>query len=158
MSKSIYISCPITVTNGEKIGIMQRLYNICGDATISYWVKDTPYDAAMITDADIVVIVHPINLFKYTMPSLPVGVRKEFERAIKEKKKIYGAYRNVTGEYNFYEIGEMKDGLVSLVIGTTASIVHECTDSAAGTSVFDVEMLTDRITVLKKDELLLLLR
>lgn len=158
MGKSIYISCPVTVDNNTKLQITQSLYNICGTATVSSWVKDTFYYPTLLGNADIVVIVHPDNRFKYNIHSLPVGVRKELVRAVKEKKKIYGAYKNAAKEYNFYAIADVTDKLICLVPGTTADIVRECTNPPKETPVFDVELLTDRITALKKDELLLLLR
>jgi hypothetical protein len=105
--KKVYISCPVSISQNQLKDIRLAA---CKNNTINayYWQRNgsKSYSTDLVTTADAVVIVHPNNSFKFDKLSLPVGVLKEYNLAVKFNKPIYLAYQSSYG-WNMYEIEDL---------------------------------------------------
>jgi hypothetical protein len=107
----VYVSCPISVPQSTLDKIMARIVGISYVKQATHWKRGSfNYDPTMLATADVVIIVHPNNSFDFRLEELPVGVRKEFDEAIKLNKKVLLAYHGVISDsYNFYTMDIGRD-------------------------------------------------
>lgn len=102
-NNSIYVSCPISIPEGELQRILNRLERFdFKDTSIKHWIRNTVYYPQVLTNADAVVIVLP-GLRWVHSSDLPIGVARELDIAVKMKKPIFLAYKNMHDDINFYE-------------------------------------------------------
>lgn len=164
--RSIYISCPISISQNYLDQIYHKLNDFGSLINPYYWERDSKYDKDNIKVCDAIVIVHPNNAFKYDINSLPVGIQKEINKALDLDKKVFGVYRNISGESHFYDVIAGLNHDFELVKGSTNSLynyLNELNDdldldfnSFENTSKENEKIHINKYSNLLNDELLLI--
>jgi len=121
--QKVYISCPVALDVSVLLGIAEKLH-VVGKFDVKYWTRGY-YDPTLLDDADIFVFLTPGNQFNIDKKTLPTGVRRELDTAIRQGKHIFMVYQNGQGEYNFYKTNLSLDpncGMIRGQAGTTSDI------------------------------------
>ena len=158
MTPTIYISAPVTLDWTEILRVSDRLqgggYNIVTKA----WNRKPSYNNNFVSDCDIFVFMTPNNDWKFSINTLPSGVRREYDKAVSLGKHIFMAYKVAEGNYNLYLT--TRDGNIIQGIAGSSAIIwqvikHQLTETKTVTSshvsntasnkdvVFDLEKLSD---------------
>lgn len=128
MENKIYISCPISINGNIFLKAVEK-YN---DLNLFYWCRDTQYNANLLVNSNLFVLVLPDFEWSYNTELLPVGCKKELDHAITSNKKLYILYKSRDGNnnYNIYEtrIVNKINGkkIIEGIPGTSNSIVKYC--------------------------------
>lgn len=129
----IYISIPYSISDLSYNFIIENIKKKYGNwSEITYFDrnKKQAYTKDLIEEADYLIIVHPLNKFKYNTESLPTGVKTELERFIKLGRDldVYGIYSPVgTDAINVYHINfnDITYTNIELITGTTSGLYNE---------------------------------
>jgi 3-methyladenine DNA glycosylase AlkC len=102
MIPNIYISAPVTLDWAEVMSVSKRI-NLSGfNVRTTYWDRKGYYNRSSVSECDIFVFMTPNNDWEFNMNTLPVGVKREYEEAIRLNKPVFMVYRNMEGDYNLY--------------------------------------------------------
>lgn len=120
MRPKYYISCPITVPIEVLYGFANKLFQL--GAGPSFWNREDPYRLQdVVDDCDGFVLVLPYNNFKMPVEELPIGCKRELDRALKAKRTIYLAYKNIDG-YAIYQAVVNSSDVFTGISGTQGEI------------------------------------
>lgn len=116
----VYISFPMVLSSA-------LLDTICNDLKTDgilgvYHTRGGVYSPSKLHTSDVVIIVHPENKFKFSLNSLPNGVKREYNLARAQGKKVFLCY--IPQHSNtpcFYETEEV-NGRIEGLAGTTGVI------------------------------------
>lgn len=90
-----YISCPMTIDEFY----LHHVVNLVKKTglTPSYWVRGLEYNPKMLENSDIFVLIPPNNEWNISRNKLPLGTRKELERALDLDIPVYHCYNSGDG-------------------------------------------------------------
>lgn len=117
--EKVYISAPLSL-DWKTVDLFKRTI----DNTFDVRVWDRNFNNFIESDfrlSDSVLFLLPNNGFQSSLSSLPIGVRKEAEKARDMKKKIYVGYITTAGDYNIYN-ASISSAHIEAISGTANSI------------------------------------
>lgn len=101
MAKKVYISCPISVSQGVLDKFSFTLGEI-PDVLPRFWVRGSKYEQSLFDNSDAYLFILPNNRFECMSGELPIGLKSELKEAYDSGKKIYIGYIAKDGTYNTY--------------------------------------------------------
>ena len=155
MTPTIYISAPVTVDWTEVLRVSNRLRVAGYTLDVTAWDRNTPYNKNSVSKCDIFVFMTPNNDWKFSINTLPSGVRREYDKAVSLGKHIFMAYKVAEGNYNLYLT--TRDGNIIQGIAGSSAIIwqvikHQLTETKTVTSshVSNTASNRDVVFVLEK--------
>lgn len=118
MSKSVYISAPVSLDRGTVVKYYDQLSELF---RVNIWKKGTTYDYNMVHKSDIFVLLTTSNSLAMDMRYLPSGCARELKEAIALGKPIYLGYQTKAGDIYIYE-AYIYGNTLSGITGTGGSI------------------------------------
>lgn len=105
MVKSAYISCPLSVSEGDLEKVIQKTKEFNLDR-VYYYKKGTAYDTEaydrIIQSHDAFILVLPNFAWAMDYDKMTSGCRRELKIARDAKRKMYLAYKTTSGLVNIY--------------------------------------------------------
>lgn len=101
MTKKVYISCPISVSQGVLDKFSYTLGEI-SNVLPRFWVRGSNYEQGLFNNSDAYLFILPNNRFECVSGELPIGLKRELKEAYDSGKKIYVGYIAKDGTYNIY--------------------------------------------------------
>ena len=118
MSKSVYISAPVSLDRGTVVKYYEQLSEVF---RVNIWKRGTTYDYSMVHNSDIFVLLTPHNSWTMNKNYLPSGCARELKEAIALDKPIYLGYQTQSGDVYIYET-DIYGTTLTGVAGTGGSI------------------------------------
>lgn len=128
MSKSVYISCPIAVSQSV-LDEFAETVELIPNVVARYWERGTRYDQRYFDTSDAYLFILPGNKFDCVSGELPIGLKRELQDAYESGKKIYVGYIAKDGCYNIYS-ADTNGRNIKGIAGTT----HDLYDWANSTT------------------------
>ena len=122
MSKSVYISCPIAVSESV-LDKFADTVELVSNVVARYWERGTKYDQRYFDTSDAYLFILPGNKFECVSGELPIGLKRELEAAYESGKKIYVGYIAKDGSYNIYS-AETNGRNIRGIAGTTHDLYN----------------------------------
>lgn len=100
MSKSVYISAPVSLDRGTVVKFYEHISEVF---RVNIYKVGTVYDSNVVKNSDIFVLLTPHNSWTMNKNHLPSGCARELKEAIALDKPIYLGYQTKSGDVYIYE-------------------------------------------------------
>jgi hypothetical protein len=116
-----YIAAPVALDWGTVLKFKNKLAAKGYD--VKLWERDGRYSDDWLNSADAVIFLLPELNWRYEFHNLPIGLKRELNRAYAQSKKLFIGYKTQLGDYNVYEANfNLSANIISGIANTTGKL------------------------------------